>query len=336
MCNSMISDPALHMQMRAFNKTVDPKRARDFDQLRYAMRSVFMNAPFIRNLIVVVNNKITQIPSWLDVDHPRIRVVELAEMWDDPADLPSMNSNAIEWATMNIPDIAPLYLLFNDDFALQKPLSLSSIWRGPKRFVLHQAWKAPTGRKKDSYGNSLAFVYQLFNKKYGSQDRKVASHIPILLDVKVMQQIRDDFPNEFKDMYRAKPFRTNRDMQTQFAYQQYVMHHYPHRVVAKKEKHVHFIPDLTHSSAIDNMEILRRARDKPLQYLCIQDDFEKNPTALVLEQMRGFYEELFPIKAPWEKDLARPSLHWRKKNLVWLRTDRRSLLSPPGPTFASE
>lgn len=92
------------------------------------MRSAFMNAPFVRNFFVVVSNKTTQIPSWMDTSHPRIRVLEHAEIWDDPADLPSINSNAIEWATMNIQDIAPLYLLFNDDTAIQKPLEISLVW----------------------------------------------------------------------------------------------------------------------------------------------------------------------------------------------------------------
>ena len=76
-------------------------------------------------------------------DHPRVQVLEHEEIWDDVTNLPSMNSHAVEWATMNILGLASLYLYFNDDFSIMKPLELSSIWVGPNVFILYQAWRAP-------------------------------------------------------------------------------------------------------------------------------------------------------------------------------------------------
>ena len=182
-------------------------------------------------------------------------------------------------------------------------------------FVLYQAWAAPTRESavRDAYGKSVAFVYNVYNKKYGRRkQRRVASHVPILLKVEVMRKIRNDFPEEIRDMYRKKPFRTNRDMQTQFAYQQYVMHHHPN--IVKTDRHAHFVEDLKDSAVNANAKRLRDIRDKPRQYLCIQDKFRGGPSAQVLDQIRGFYEELFPTKAPWEMDAVRPSVLWKRKS----------------------
>ena len=163
----MNSDQNFIEVAKQFNEVIVPGRYRDVGQLRYAMRSAYMHAPFIRKLFVVVNNKDTQIPSWLDANHPRVQVVEHASIWDNEDDLPSMNSHAIEWATMNIPNISSLYLLFNDDFSIMKPLNLSSIWTDPNEFILHQAWHTPSmahvknGGVKDPYGKSIGLCRQL-------------------------------------------------------------------------------------------------------------------------------------------------------------------------------
>lgn len=45
-------------------------RYREWGELRYAMRSAFMHAPWLRRLHVVVASA-SQIPSWLDASHPR-------------------------------------------------------------------------------------------------------------------------------------------------------------------------------------------------------------------------------------------------------------------------
>lgn len=295
----LTSDPELIVQLEQYGK-VAPGRVRDFGQLRYAMRSALMHAPYIRNFIVVVSSKETQIPSWLDTKHPRVQVVEHKEIWDNPTrDLPSMNSHAIEWATMNIPDLAPLFLYFNDDFAIQTKLKLSTIWPGPDRFVLWEAWEAPNSASgvPDAYGKSLAFVRSLYNIKYGHMSsRKVASHVPILFNTTVMKMIKADFQKEFEEMYHQNPFRTNHDMQLQFAYQQYIQQHFFH---IRADKPWHF-SDIktdfeTNKNTFDNL------KKNPRQFMCLQDGAGGNGQSWLLDQVKEFYEEIFPTRGPWEK-----------------------------------
>lgn len=47
-------------------------RFADNQELRYSLRSIEKNANWIRNVVIVTNG---QIPHWLDLDNPRVRIV---------------------------------------------------------------------------------------------------------------------------------------------------------------------------------------------------------------------------------------------------------------------
>ena len=216
------------------------------------------------NFIVVISGpKDSQIPSWLNTLHPKVRVVKHEEIWDNLENLPSMNSNAIEWATMNIPGLSEVYLYFNDDISIQKKLKISRIWGGPDRHILHEAWEAPDSQLQvsDAYGKSLAYFRKLYDAKYGRfPSRKAASHVSMLMNRTILKLIKRDFPSVFKEMYRNKPFRTKHDVQFQFAYQQYIRHHYKFTVT--QDSNVHF------SDCSSNQEIFTEIFRRPRQFLC--------------------------------------------------------------------
>lgn len=68
-------------------------RFNDKDELRYSLRSLEMYAPWVRHVYVVTNG---QIPSWLDMDNPRMSLVTHDDIFPDKVDLPSFSSPAIE------------------------------------------------------------------------------------------------------------------------------------------------------------------------------------------------------------------------------------------------
>lgn len=47
-------------------------RFEDNEELRYSLRSVERHAPWVRHIFIVTNG---QIPSWLNLDNPRVTVV---------------------------------------------------------------------------------------------------------------------------------------------------------------------------------------------------------------------------------------------------------------------
>jgi len=51
---------------------VSASRFEDNEELRYSLRSVERHAPWVRHIFIITNG---QIPSWLNLDNPRVTVV---------------------------------------------------------------------------------------------------------------------------------------------------------------------------------------------------------------------------------------------------------------------
>lgn len=97
-------------------------RFRDRDELRYSLRSIDMYAPWIRTIYLVTDQ---QVPEWLDLSHPRVRVVDHREIFADPWVLPTYNSHAIESQLHRIDGLSEHFLYFNDDVFIGRVLQPS-------------------------------------------------------------------------------------------------------------------------------------------------------------------------------------------------------------------
>lgn len=87
---------------------------RDNDELRYALRSLEQYAPWVRRVHIVTDG---QRPAWLDLDHPKIHLVDHRDYIPQEY-LPTFNSHVIEAFLHRIPDLAEHYVYCNDDFFL--------------------------------------------------------------------------------------------------------------------------------------------------------------------------------------------------------------------------
>src|SRR5690606_18890282 len=85
-------------------------RYRHVDELRYALRSVHMYAPWIRHIFIATDSPV---PSWLG-QHPRVTVVRGEEFFADPSVLPTYNSHAVESQLHRIPGLSEHFLYSND------------------------------------------------------------------------------------------------------------------------------------------------------------------------------------------------------------------------------
>ncbi|CAH0518690.1 unnamed protein product [Peronospora belbahrii] len=115
-------------------------RFRDNEELRYSLRSLEKYAPWIRHVYVVTDG---QIPSWLDIESPKISIVKHETIFLNKSHLPVFSSPAIEWNLDNIPGLSDMFLYFNDDVFLGSPVR-------PEDFVsqagvqkVYLAWEVP-------------------------------------------------------------------------------------------------------------------------------------------------------------------------------------------------
>ncbi len=94
-------------------------RFRDWETLRYQLRSIERYMPWIRNIYIVMSISETQIPEWLNTENERIHIV-----WDweiVPREyLPVFNSNVIDLYIPRIEGLSERYLYACDDYVVMR------------------------------------------------------------------------------------------------------------------------------------------------------------------------------------------------------------------------
>ena len=95
-----------------------PARYRHVDELRYALRSVHMYAPWVRRIFIATDSPA---PAWL-LDHPKVTIVRSEEFFADTSVLPIHNSHAVEAQLHRIDGLAEHFLYSNDDMFFGRPV----------------------------------------------------------------------------------------------------------------------------------------------------------------------------------------------------------------------
>ncbi len=95
------------------------KRFRDWGTLKYLLRGIEENMPFIGNVYLVVARD-SQVPAWVNRD---VLKVTLHEDFVPEDCLPTFNCNPLEMHLHRIPGLDEQYLYFNDDMFPMNPCS---------------------------------------------------------------------------------------------------------------------------------------------------------------------------------------------------------------------
>lgn len=150
-------------------------RYADNDELRYSLRAVEMYAPWIRNIYIVTDD---QKPGWLDVDNPRIHIVDHREILP-PQCLPTFNAPVIEHFLYRIPGLAEHFLYANDDMFFNRPVTPADFFdpsdglpiirfnRRPLRKLTLFLKEKLLGRKTSNYNLTIQNSARLVEEKYG-------------------------------------------------------------------------------------------------------------------------------------------------------------------------
>lgn len=104
------------------------KRFRDWGTLKYLLRGIEKNMPFVRNVHLVVSGE-SQVPSW--VDRSNLHIVTHRDIFPENL-LPVFNSQAIEMFLHRIEGLDERYLYFNDDCFPVLPFTEDDFYPGGK------------------------------------------------------------------------------------------------------------------------------------------------------------------------------------------------------------
>lgn len=205
-------------------------RFNDKNELKYSLRSVEMYAPWIRNVFVVTNG---QVPGWLNLSHPRIRLVKHEDIFENKSHLPTFNSAAIEVNLHHIKGLSNKFLYFNDDIFLAQPVKLDDFFFEQTFKFYNSSIYGPISQDKadacpyvSEYMCSIRHINSLLNERYiFLPKRTIPPHMPFLLDRTLLYELSGDFKEEF-ERTSANHFRSPDDIQYYFTFSNFVISKY--------------------------------------------------------------------------------------------------------------
>ncbi|XP_045928385.1 N-acetylglucosamine-1-phosphotransferase subunits alpha/beta isoform X1 [Micropterus dolomieu] len=122
------------------DEDVSASRFEDNEELRYSLRSVERHAPWVRHIFIVTNG---QIPSWLNLDNPRVTVVTHQDIFQNHSHLPTFSSPAIETHIHRIPGLSQKFIYLNDDVMFGKEVWPDDFYSHSKGQKVYLTWPVP-------------------------------------------------------------------------------------------------------------------------------------------------------------------------------------------------
>ena len=194
-------------------KANEDKRSFDNEELRYSLRSLEQNAPWINHVYIVTDR---QTPKWLNLNYDKVSIIDHSEILPSNI-MPCFNSSVIEFFLAFIPELSEKFLYGNDDTFFGTYLSPDFFFNGDKPIVRVKKLKHRKYNKYNSiqldpkknyewYGtviNALNIVNEFYNKnQYYEPIHNIDSYTKSLFLAtfkRFKPEISKCFNNRFRD-----------------------------------------------------------------------------------------------------------------------------------------
>lgn len=273
-------------------------RYADNDELKYSLRSIERNAPWIRKIFIVTDN---QIPTWLDTTHPKIQIVDHTEIM--PAEsLPCFNSSLIEHFLYRIPGLAEHFLFANDDMYIYKEvtpynfftssyLPIIRLTRKPFRKI-RWFWREKVCKKPlKNYSKMIDRSSRLVEKKYGIYHTGMPHHnIDAYLKSDYQRIVELDFVYEFS-ANNQNHMRSDNDVHRSII---------SYAALAEKRGLLHYVTqDESMLVRIHKKNDYKKLKNKGPLFFCMNDSEYASDNDR--KKSKEMLELLFPQKSQFEK-----------------------------------
>ncbi|RHZ86594.1 hypothetical protein Glove_48g72 [Diversispora epigaea] len=227
-----------HREMRKKYRKVRDRENwyRDFDELRYSVRSIekyfkrFINKIWIITTDYDNNDDEIQTPSWLNTSwrdsDPRVELIRHSEIFNDVSVLPTFNSLAIESQMMNNPKLKDKIIYFNDDMFMGKDLAPSDFWTplyGYKFHIQHDLTVPIQHGRYSGEWFSLYHTNMLLCKRFGYRKRAYVAHSVHVLSKSILKEISEEWAKEFHTTSSHRFRYMDPDIHTTFMFAHYVI-----------------------------------------------------------------------------------------------------------------
>ena len=290
------SDPVFQQNMKRWLNNSSLKmgdsgnKARfiDHDELKYSLRSISENAPWINRVYIVTNG---QTPSWLNLHQNKIHLIRHDEIILQEA-LPTFNSDAIEANLHRIPGLREHFLFSNDDFFIHRPVTPLFFFTltGKPKFRTGMENIRAINWNRNRYTKSIMLASLLFENKYGTSLVFEPAHTTI-------PYLKSDYNScvtIFNDWFNISTFSKFRSDGC------------PHRsIIAYYSLHLHHAMRISkaRSNALyvalqPQQEIRRKIDREHPTLLCINDVPSSKDSDR--DELKTLLSDLYPVKSEYE------------------------------------
>ncbi|MBF4619392.1 stealth family protein [Clavibacter sp. VKM Ac-2873] len=273
-------------------------RFRQIDELKYALRSVYLFAPWVRRIFIVTDSPK---PSWL-ADHPGVTFVRSEEFFTDPAALPTHNSQAVESQLQHIPGLSEHFLYSNDDMFFGRPVQPGMFFSpgGITKFI-EAATRIGLGDNdsdRSGFENSARVNRRLLMERFDRLITRHLEHAATPLRKSVLLELEQEFAEDFHRTQLSR-FRSSTDISVTNS----LYHYYAQmtaRAVQQESAKVTYV-DTTSRAGLDLLPGLLKRRSQ--DFFCLNDgSFPEVPADERQARVQDFLERYYGIPAPWEAE----------------------------------
>lgn len=266
------------------------------DELRYSLRSLEVNLPWINKIYLVTAG---QVPSWLETDNTKIVVVDHNEIFaDQDSCLPTFNSHAIESRLSYIKNLSEHFIYVNDDVFFGRPLHPNSFFGAAGQVKYSYSDQHFSSSSADAHlpvNQAANNNRSLMRRAYGRTTSRKFKHVAHPQRRAVHERAFELFANELQATARNR-FRSPDDVSLPSAL--------AHQIAAREGLGISTEVDYAYVDiAADDvyLKLLRLLNNEKPQMFCINEVVDTADSDLRSEAVVHALQALFPVPSSFEK-----------------------------------
>jgi hypothetical protein len=275
-------------------------RFRNSNELKYAIRSLHQNAPWIRRVWIVADQ---QVPDWLIENHQRVTVVNHKDFIPQEY-RPTFSSHVISANLHHLKDVSQNFIYLNDDLLFSGP-SVPENWFKPNGVARSQVSRNRAPAATSDLGTLVKHARRSTIKALHDHNIPATNlgvgHGPMPWTKKILQEIWKEFPREL-DATCLNRFRSENDMVPDWMVSQFG----DYLGLVSREDHLSGKYVAMHRRR--NWRLINRILfgKRPEHYICLNDGISDNSRRYVHEDILSLrylalLNNLFPHPSPVEK-----------------------------------
>jgi hypothetical protein len=280
---------------------INPNRTRNnLDILKYSLRSIERFAPWRRHVYLVSCRP--QVPSWLNLAHPDVRVVHHDE-FIPKAYLPTFNSFAIQSWLHHLPGLSEQFVCFDDDTLLMREASCAQFFGEGARLRYHFDGRLPN-RRQINTKKASPWTVSLANSSDLLDEIVHGPHPGFIHGAKLFrkgdcQDIIAHWPQVFENTWKSR-FRAPNNVSFDAILPQYVVATggAEEADAAATRAEVAYL-GLENSALWNRFWLSALCRRRPIM-VTLNDNFGSRPRRGAVEAVRRFLDATFPEPSSYE------------------------------------